>query len=908
MRRESQGNKAQRDDLRRQLLELGYSYERIAREMAARWGFRPRTGWRHAYGWTQDELAARYNVAISSDQAPMTGKRISDYENWPPGGIKPTLQALAVLARVFGTQTSELVDLQDHQEFTANERIALESPPLYRDAPIVDSNVQTAIFRLPDSEETIPRQLPADVRGFVDRVNESSKLSKLLDPVNGELLPVSLVTIVGTAGVGKTSLALRWAHQVYQAFPSGQLYMNLRGYDPGAPVTPEQTLESFLRALGVQGAAIPMDLDSRAALYRSLLAERRMLIILDNAATTGQVRPLLPGTAGCLTLVTSRSSLSSLVAHDGAYRLRLDVLAEPDAIDLIRTATGAYRPEDDPGQLAELANLCARLPLALRIAAERAARRPTALLGELIDDLCDESALWDALSSGDADESEAVRTAFAWSYRALSPEAARAFRLLGLHPGADFSTAAAAALFGTSVNRARHLLEALTDVHLIEQATTGRCQFHDLLRLYATDQAVHEESNENRVEATQRLFTWYLHSVRAAAIEINFSEPLPAVDYQTADISPMEFTESASAMRWFEAERGILVAVVRSSAEAEMYAFSAQLALSLRAIYMMVNYFDDWFATTDIGLRSARRIGDRLAEVELLESLAIGYSQSHRLKEGVEHYHRTLDIRRELADKPGEALALNGLGILHLDRRDLEKSRASFEQGLSIFRELNDRYWEAVIMGNLSEVYVEQNRLPEALALVDSMIEVIRESRDPLREGNALHILSVIQRKSGNLKEARRCIERALAIARDHQNLVCEAYWLIEFGRVQQEIGQPADALVAFQRAATLHRKIGDKNREAQAMQATGDAYRHLERLGDSSNFYRYAVKFYRELGTPWELAIALDSLAFVLAEAGATIEAQAYWQEVLTLIANHDDPAAIKLHVSVSERLLGTM
>ncbi|WP_432825698.1 NB-ARC domain-containing protein [Dactylosporangium sp. CA-092794] len=327
-----------------------------------------------------------------------------------------------------------------------------------------------------------PSQLPGDVRGFVNRDTELETLTSVAAELRDVPLAAAVVVVTGTAGVGKTSLALHWAHSVRDSFPDGQLYVNLRGYDPGQPAVPEQVLDRFLRDLGVPATAIPVDLGDRASLYRSLLATRRMLVVLDNAATAGQVRPLLPGTAGCLVVVTSRSRLSGLVARDGAFRLGLDILLEDDAVALLDAVSARYRRHDQRHELVELARLCACLPLALRIAAERAASRPMMRLEELIADLRDESALWDALTAESDDDADAVRTVFAWSYRALPEPAARLFRLLGLHPGNEFGLPAAAALAGISISHARQQLDVLAGAHLLEQRAPGRYEFHDLLR------------------------------------------------------------------------------------------------------------------------------------------------------------------------------------------------------------------------------------------------------------------------------------------------------------------------------------------------------------------------------------------------------------------------------------------
>ncbi|MFE1961528.1 hypothetical protein [Streptomyces sp. NPDC059479] len=339
--------------------------------------------------------------------------------------------------------------------------------------------------------------------------------------------------------------------------------MNLRGYDPGAPLNPAQALERFLVALGVPAGVVPTDLEARAAMYRTLLADKKILIVLDNAATVGQVRPLLPGAGRCLTLITSRSRLSGLVARNGAQRMTLEVFEESAAVELLHGTTAGYRIDDDQ-EVLELARLCARLPLALRVAAERAAARPRVPLGMLIEDLRDESSLWDALSSEDDEEADAVRTVFAWSYRALSAEAARLFRLLGLHPSPEFSAPAAAAIGASPLNQARRLLDALVGAHLLKQIGPDRYQFHDLLRAYATDQTRRLDTAEDRHVALQRVLTWYLHTADALA-EADRRRGFRRVTLGLPgdDVQPLQFTTFHEAMDWFRTEQSNLLAAVR---------------------------------------------------------------------------------------------------------------------------------------------------------------------------------------------------------------------------------------------------------------------------------------------------------------------------------------------------------
>ncbi|MFI0771456.1 ATP-binding protein [Streptomyces melanosporofaciens] len=753
-----------------------------------------------------------------------------------------------------------------------------------------------------------PRQLPGDVRGFVNRSQELGRLDAILTDGGDESVSVPVCVLAGTAGVGKTSLALRWAHRAQDRFPDGQLYVNLRGYDPGAPVTPQEALHRFLSALGVPAAAIPADLEAGAALYRSLLAGRRVLVVLDNAATVGQVRPLLPGAAGCLVVVTSRSRLSGLAVRDGAHTLTLSTLDEAEAVALLSVVTAAYRPQDDQDQLIELARLCARLPLALRIAAERAASRPRMGLDELIRDLRDESALWDALSVGDDEEAEAVRTVFAWSYRALPAAAARLFRLLGLHPGAEFGTAAAAALDGgAGTGRIRHLLDVLVGAHLLEQTGPDRYEFHDLLRAYAADQARHEEPPEERAAALRRVLVWYLHSADAAQTWINPQEAHIPLDPPGDDLTPASFADYEEAMRWYEAERGNLLAATRAAGEAGLEVIAWQLPAVLRSVHMLLNPFEEWLAMGRIGLRAARRLGDRTAEAELLESLGMACTQSHRLAEGAEYHQGALAARRETGDRLGEALSLNDIGLIHLRGRRLEEAKERFEQAAAVFRELGAAQWEAVVLANLAEVTYELARPEETSGFVRRALEMHRELGNQGGEGNALRILSAIQRDRGQPEEALGSAEGALEIARTHRNHMWEGYWLLELGRAQQANGAFDAALVSFQRAASLQRRLGDRAREARAWDGAGETYRRLGRPGEAADFHRRAVAAHRELDDLWHAALALVGLATALREAdeaGGGEEARRHWGEALRALASFDDPRAAALR----ERVLAAL
>ncbi|MEV7425036.1 tetratricopeptide repeat protein [Streptomyces sp. NPDC091212] len=719
-----------------------------------------------------------------------------------------------------------------------------------------------------------------------------SQLNAVLADEDGRSLVISVCVIAGTAGAGKTSLALRWAHQVQARFPDGQLYVNLRGYDPGEPVTAQEALGRFLPALGVRPRSVPRDPEAAAALYRSLLADRRMLIVLDNAATVGQVRPLLPGGKDCLVVVTSRSRLSGLAVRDGARRLTLGTLPQPEAVALLRAVTAGYRREDDADKLTELAGLCARLPLALRIAAERAASHPHMRLDDLIADLRDESALWDALSTGDDEEAEAVRTVFAWSYRALPDRAARLFRLLGLHPGPEFGLHAAAALGELSLGRGRQLLDSLVGAHLLEQTGPDRYQFHDLLRVYATDQATAEEPAEERTAALQRVLDWYLHTADAAQSWISPAEPHLDLTAPVAEVRPLAFTDYDAAVDWAERENTNLLRAVRTAAAVG----HDQLAWRLSAVLANARFPSspaaDWLAFGHIGLAAARRVGDRAGEAQLLTEMGMSYSRIDRLAESHDSHRSALLIRRELGDRLGEAHSLNLIGLFHLRNRQLTLAADHFEQAIAVFDEQGSAHWAATALSNLASTHYGAGRLEQAAAVTRQALEAHRALDNQRGEGNILRLLSRIECERGQpedaLGSARAALDIALAL-RDHR---LEGYWLLPLGDAQRAKGKLADALESYQRSATLHRRLGNRSREAQAWHGAALTYRRLDRDTEAAHFHRLAATAHRELGESWEEAQALDGLAAARLDDDPAA-ALRHWTRALRLLDGYDDPRA---------------
>ncbi|MEV4097789.1 ATP-binding protein [Streptosporangium saharense] len=752
------------------------------------------------------------------------------------------------------------------------------------------------------SPAPVPRQLPADVRGFVNRVEEFERLNAVLTGEDGDPRVISVCVIAGTAGVGKTSLALRWAHQIQERFPDGQLYVNLRGYDPGEPVTAYDALHRFLVTLGVRAPSVPQDLDAAAALYRSLLAGRRMLIVLDNAAMVSQVRPLLPGSAGCLVVVTSRSRLSILAVRDGAHRLTLGTLPEAEAVALLRAVTAGYRPEDDEAKLTELARLCARLPLALRIAAERAVSYPHMRLDDLIADLRDESALWDALSTGDDEEAGAVRTVFAWSYRALPEQVARLFRLLGLHPGPEFGLHAAAALAGLTPSRTRQLLDSLVGAHLLEQTTPGRYQFHDLLRAYAADQVQRDGSSDDRESALRRVLEWYLHTAGAAQSWINPAEDRVRLAPPEEGVRPLTFADYDAAVDWSEREHANLLQVARTATSAGYDELTWKLAAVLANIQPPSAPVADWLEVGRLGLAATERLGDRAAQARLLTEFGIGYVRINRLDDSLESHRRALEIRTELDDRIGQAHSLNLIGLVNLRRRRLDDAARHFERAVVAFREQGSAHWEATTLANLASTHYHAGRLTEAEQAVRRALEMHRFLESRRGEGNALRLLSDVQREQGEVEPALASAHEAVEIALALRNHRLEGFWLIALGNAQRAAGQFADALSAYQRSATLHRRLGDRSREALAWYGVGRTYRALDRHAEAADFHRQAAAAHHALGDAWHEALDLDALAEALVEDPEA--ARRHRTKALGLLTDYDDPRAVAFRHRIERRI----
>ncbi|ASW55935.1 tetratricopeptide repeat protein [Plantactinospora sp. KBS50] len=649
-----------------------------------------------------------------------------------------------------------------------------------------------------------PRQLPPATKGFVDREVHIHQLDSLLDEAElrsvGDTLPVvTITTISGSAGVGKTALAVHWAHRVRERFPDGDLYINLRGYDAVPPLTPQEALEGFLRAMDVPPEKIPVDLHDRAALYRSLTTGRRMLVLLDNASSAEQVRPLLPAAPSCMAIVTSRSRLSGLAVRDGAIRATLDILTPADSVRLLRATAGTPRVDADPRSAMELAALCSQLPLALRIVADRIIANPETELADYVRELREEGGRLDALAVQD-DELSAVRTIFSWSYRALSPENARMFRLLGLHPGADLSVPAAAQLAAVPVSAARRSLDSLVGVHLLGRVGAHRYRLHDLLRLYAVERSRLDETADEVERARDRILRWYLDRAYAAyRIILPQGRPVPGLAVTDGDLL---FGDLDEALRWCEAERLNLLDIIRLAEATGNHAYAWQTALACMAFFERRSYWNSWVDSHLIGLRCARRHDDRVAEGLLLLCLGDAYWDRRQLDQALHHYSAALAAGQDAGDRWTAGFALRGRGLVHEDSGQFEAAIEFAEGSLDMFRELGEERGEGLSLMSL---------------------------------GNAFRGL-------GRSAEAINAYESATAIFRRLDNAWSQALVELHLGQALRQAADNVGAFTVLSRAGERFGRLGDKRHAAIAADHAGDAALADGRRDEARNLWSSAL------------------------------------------------------------------
>jgi tetratricopeptide (TPR) repeat protein len=645
--------------------------------------------------------------------------------------------------------------------------------------------------------QSVPRQLPTPVAGFVGREAQLSTLTSLLDHPADVGTPVVISAVDGMAGIGKTALAVHWSHQVADRFPDGQLYVNLRGYGPtGPPVSPAEALRAFLDALEVPAQRIPVGVEAQSSLYRSVLAGRRVLVVLDNARDAAQVRPLLPGSPGCHVLITSRSRLTSLIAAEGARPLTVELLSVAEARDLLGRRLGSGRVAAEPRAVEEIIARCAQLPLALSLVAARAATRPTFSLATVAEEL------------REARVGDDVRAVFSWSYQQLEAAQARLFRLLALHPGPDITVNAAASLAHADGPQTRRILTELARCHLIDEPVPGRFGFHDLLRAYATELANTVDSDAERHDARQRMLDHYLHTASTANLLLHPRWDPAALSPPQPGVVPTEPVDVTAALAWFEAEYSVLLAAVEVAAAAgDRHAW--QLPASMTEYFIRCGRWADWADTERSAIGAAQSAGDRRAQAQA---------------------HRSL----------GRALAWLGR---------YDEAHDELQRSLDLFQQLDAEAEQAECYMQLSNVFEQQGRPADALAHAQRALPLFERRGSMRAKCRTLNNVGWFHALTGRPAEALGYCQQALAIGREIGDRRAESNIMDSLGYAHHLLGEYEAAIDYFRRAIPISQLIGDRHSVAGKMAHLADAYHAIGDREAARASWQQALDILDQLG-----------------------------------------------------------
>ena len=738
-------------------------------------------------------------------------------------------------------------------------------------------------------EPAAPRQLPTAARHFIGRRTELDELTSLLDETDASGGTVVISAIDGMAGIGKTALAVHAAHRLAEKFPDGQLFIDLHGYTQGHPPrTADDALDFLLRALGVPPGQIPQDVEQAAAFYRQRLVGTRTLIVLDNAASEAQVRPLLPGTGSCLALVTSRRRLKAL---DDAHSLSLDLLAPPDAAALLRAVAGAERiPADDP-LVAEVAGLCGYLPLALRIAASLLRHRPVWSLEHLVGQVRDQTRGVSALSDGERE----LAAVFDLSYTSLGEPHQTLFRRLGLIPGPDLDAYAASALAQVDPARAAGLLEDLVDHNLLTAYAPDRYRVHDLLRAHARALADTDLAPE-REAAVDRLLRYYAHTAQNASIRIaRYPRPDP---HTPAPAHAPVLSDSEAARAWLRSERDNLEAAHTHAQTTARYDHALPLAAGLAEILRTDGPLTRALDLHQAAADTAERHGHPADHADALMDLGRVQYLSGDLPGARSAHEQALETYRAIDDRRGEANALTDLGRVWQLIGDLPGAGDAHGQALEIYRAIGDRHCEANALTNLGRVQQLIGNLAQARRAHEQALEIHRALGNRHGEANALTDLARLQKLVGDLPGAAGAHKQALEIHRAQGNRAGEANVLTELGNVKLESADLAGAGEALSPALEIYRTIGHRVGEATALGVLGCVLRLTGDLAGAHDALSRALEIHRTNGNRSDEAWALNHYAAILADSGRRTHALTVYQQALAMNRelNKPDDEAISL------------
>ncbi|MFH8597079.1 ATP-binding protein [Streptomyces rimosus] len=651
----------------------------------------------------------------------------------------------------------------------------------------------------------VPHQLPAAPRRFTGRTGELAALTAALDESVESGATVMISAIGGAGGIGKTWLALYWAHQHVDRFPDGRLFVDLRGFTPlGEPMPTTEAVRGFLNALGVDPSGVPPDLDAQVGLYRSLVADRRMLIVLDNARDTAHVAPLLPGGPGCTVLVTSRRHLAGLVTTHGARSLDLDVLSEAEARQLLADHLGAERIAAEPEAVRAFLTCCDGLPLALSIVAARATTHPGFPLSVLAEELRDHATRLDELDAGEIPLN--LRAVFSSSYHALSSEAAVLFGLLGLAPGPDISLPAAASLAGLPTARVRALLRELETAHLVSQPTPGRYRLHDLIRLYACDQAHLHQTEDHRDSALRRLVEFYLHTAHAADQLLDPHRESVVLGPPAQGCLPHPLRDKARALAWLDVEHPCVMAAQRLAVEREWHTLVWQLAPTLHTYHWRRGLLPDQVAVAQAGLTAALRLDDPAAQAPAHRLLAESCALVGRHTEALEHLQESLTLAESAHDLPSQAHTHRVLGWSWGQQGRIGPALDHATRSLGLFQTIGDEEWEARGLNQSAWYSAQLGHYEQAAAYGDKALLLHRRHDNGNGEALSLSVHAYLGLCTGRYTDVLENGRRALTLFREIGNTFHEAVLLEGIGQAHAALGQPVQAAEAWQQALELYR------------------------------------------------------------------------------------------------------
>ncbi|GAA0961286.1 ATP-binding protein [Actinocorallia libanotica] len=674
-------------------------------------------------------------------------------------------------------------------------------------------SIEELHFHQAPRREVVPRLLPGVTGNFTGRTRELTELDRLLEHRAAAAGTASVCVLSGMPGVGKTVLAVWWGHLAATRFPHGQLYVDLQGFHASrVPLEPGEVLHLFLSALGVEPHRIPVAVEEKVQLYRSLLNERRVLVVLDNAASTDQITPLLPGASSCTTVVTSRRRLSGLVADRGARSLAIRAFDERESGELMARYLGSRQVEREHEACSELVELCGGLPLALGIVAAQA-RIYNSALRELVDDLRAEH---DRLSAMDLEDGESVgvSVAFSLSYSKLQPDQARFFRLVGLSPGPEFSPQVAASLAGVSLQRARSLLRSLSDHNLIEEVAPRRYRMHDLIKLFARNQADEREHPQARRQAIHRLLDFLLVNATAADRILTPHRTRIEVSAPEAEVPQVRMDGYDQAIAWLESEYACLIGALSKAAETGFYRHTWQLAWTLGVFFDRRGHAVDRRRTGEWALTAAQSLGDRQAEALVRASIGSAHSRVNEFGKAVDELGRALAIFQNLGLTLHEADTLLSLAIVDEESDRYEAAKVHLHRALTLYRAHGERFGEAHALENLGWSHAHLGEYPEAIETCDAAVEIFRELGDPDGEADTLDSLGYVYARLDRHEEALAHYHRALALWQGLGNRYDEADVLTRIGDSHAGLGDSDGAREAWIRALAIFDELSQPDAE----------------------------------------------------------------------------------------------